>query len=250
MNTKTIKQIEPLLGVITFIAFWSSIVSMWHPYYIVSPTETFNELLELFSTRSFYQDIFSTLVGTMSGLIIGNIIGILFGLIFGYFFRLFHFSSIVIDLLRSIPATALFPLFFIIFGVGIVPKIALISFTITWIMLINSIYGVRYTSTIRKKIARLHDSGIVDLFRDIIFPEALPHIFAGLRIAVSTSLILMITFEMFFGSDYGLGHRIYESSQTYRIPELYATIFISGSIGYIFNKIVLLIEKKYLHWVK
>lgn len=244
-----LKQINPLIGIFTVTAIWYVIYYIWHPFFVVSPDETITYLMQLLINKGIYIDIFYTLSGAISGLIIGSIAGIISGMIIANFIRLYNISSAVIEFTRSIPPVALFPLFMIIFGIGITSKIALITFTITWIMLVNTFYGVIYSSKIRKKLALLYGTGKWQLFIDIIFPQALPHIFAGLRIAVSLSLILMITSEMIFGSNYGLGYRIFESSQTYRIPELYATIFISGCIGFILNKLVILIEKKNLHWV-
>lgn len=244
-----LKKFDPLIGIFIAVSLWSGIVYVWHPFFVASPFETCVKLVELLSNGGIYTDIFYTLSGAVAGLLAGCVIGITMGILIAYFMRYYNISSAVIEFVRSIPPVALFPLFMIIFGIGILSKIALITFTITWIMLINSFYGVIYSSKTRKKIAQLSGANNWQLFRDVIFPEALTHIFAGLRIAISFSLILMITSEMIFGSNYGLGYRIFESSQTYRISELYAAIFIAGSIGFSLNKLVLLIEKKKLHWI-
>lgn len=244
-----LKRLDPLIGIFLAILIWGAIVYVWHPFFMASPLEACVKLLELLSNKGIYTDIFYTLSGAVSGLLTGSVLGIMSGIILAYFSRYYDITSAVIEFARSIPPVALFPLFMIVFGIGILSKIALIAFTITWIMLVNSFYGVIYSSKIRKQIAQLSGANNWQLFQDVVFLEALPHIFSGLRIAVSFSLILMITSEMIFGSNYGLGLRVFESSQTYRISELYATIFITGCIGFLFNKIVLFIERRKLHWI-
>jgi hypothetical protein len=50
------------------------------------------------------------------------------------------------------------------------------------------------------------------------------------------TLIIVVILEMFIGTDKELGHLIYNAHMTYRIPEMYATIVITGLIGYGMNK--------------
>jgi len=55
---------------------------------------------------------------------------------------------------------------------------------------------------------------------------------------------------MFIGTNSGLGRKIIDSQITYEIPTMYATILLTGIIGYLLNLIFKLIEKKILHWKK
>ena len=50
------------------------------------------------------------------------------------------------------------------------------------------------------------------------------------------ALIIVVILEMVIGTDKGLDHLIYNAHMTYRIPEMYATIVITGLIGYGMNK--------------
>jgi NitT/TauT family transport system permease protein len=52
---------------------------------------------------------------------------------------------------------------------------------------------------------------------------------------------------MFIGTDKGLGHLIYNAHMTYRIPEMYATIVITGLIGYGMNKRFIKLEEEVIH---
>jgi len=88
-----------------------------------------------------------------------------------------------------------------------------------------------------------------NVFWKIVVPESAPGIFAGLRVALSLSFVLIIVTEMFIGTTVGLGYQIMNAQMVYRIPEMYAGIVLAGVIGYLANALMLIIQQKLLHWV-
>ena len=53
---------------------------------------------------------------------------------------------------------------------------------------------------------------------------------------------------MFIGSENGLGHRIIDAQQVLNVKDMYASILITGALGYLLNVAFLLTEKKFVHW--
>ena len=88
-----------------------------------------------------------------------------------------------------------------------------------------------------------------DTFWKIVVPESAPGIFAGLRVALSLSFVLIVVTEMFIGTNVGLGHRIINSQLIYRIPDMYAGVVLAGLVGYLGNHALLHLEGRVLHWV-
>ncbi len=88
----------------------------------------------------------------------------------------------------------------------------------------------------------------IELFRKVIFPEALPQIFSGFRVAISLSLIIVIVTEMFIGTNAGLGKRIIDAQLVYQTADMYAAILMTGVVGFLLNKIVMSIENRVVHW--
>jgi len=82
----------------------------------------------------------------------------------------------------------------------------------------------------------------------VILPDALPYITAGLRTALSLTIIIVVILEMFIGRIRDWGHLIYNAHMTYQIPEMYATIVITGLIGYGMNKGFIKLEEEVIHW--
>jgi NitT/TauT family transport system permease protein len=218
------------------------------PLFLSTPQSVFLEIINLFSSGVIIPDILLTLYRVLAGFIIACLIGIPLGLLMGYSDRIYYSLEFVVEFFRGIPTTALFPLFLLFFGIGDLSKIALTAWAAGLVLIINSMYGVHLGKELRIKSAKTMRMSGFSLFQKIIFPEALPQIFGGMRIALSLSLVIVIVTEMFIGTKFGLGHRIIDAQLVYRIPEMYATIFVTGVLGFLINKGFIFSEKIIVHW--
>ena len=242
---------------IYYVIFPALIIIVWtilsnlkiiSPLFLATPQAVFLEIFYLFSSGVIVYDLLFTLYRTILGFVIACLIGIPIGLLMGYYDKIYRSLELVVEFFRSIPATALFPLFLLFFGIGDQSKIALTAWAAGLILILNSMYGVHLGKELRIKSARTMKISGFDLFKKIIFPEALPQIFSGMRIAISLSLVIVIVTEMFIGTNFGLGHRIIDAQMVYRIPEMYAVIFIVGILGFLINKVFIYAEKEIVHW--
>ena len=152
------------------------------------------------------------------------------------------------EFFRSLPATALLPIFILAFGVNDITRIGIAFFISFWIVLINTIYGVNHSSDLRKNVALSMHATKIQIFIYVTIWEILPYIFSAMRLAISISLVIVITAEMIIGPDYGLGIKLLNSQQTFRTDYIYAIILVTGTLGFILNKIIWLSEKRIIHW--
>ena len=60
--------------------------------------------------------------------------------------------------------------------------------------------------------------------------------------------MIVIVAEMFIGSTDGLGQRVINAQMIFNMPEMYATIFGAGVLGYGLNLIFIVIERRFIHW--
>ncbi len=72
--------------------------------------------------------------------------------------------------------------------------------------------------------------------------------FVGFRTSLAFAPIVIIATEMFSGTQYGLGDRIYEARLLYQVSDMYAALLISGIIGFSMNKLFLILMEKNIHW--
>jgi NitT/TauT family transport system permease protein len=193
-------------------------------------------------------DVLATASRTIFSFFIAVIICVPLGLMMGFFPRLYEYLDLFVEFFRSIPATALIPVFVLFFGIGEKSKIILAAWTAGLMLLINTIYGVQHAKITRKQVAKTFGLSDYSYLRKIVFPEAAPAIFSGMRIAISLSLIIIIVTEIFNGGAFGLGSRIIDAQLSYRIPELYASLIFTGLIGFLLNRIIIFIERRVIFW--
>jgi len=188
-------------------------------------------LFGIFVGGTILSDIGATFMRLLIGLGIGSLLGILIGL---STLKSKGRSGLIfwIDFLRSIPAAALLPIFLLLLGLGETSKISLVIFSVTLIMSINTIYGIKNINNIRLMIAKNLLLNTWQTFVKIIFPEALPHISSGLRQSISFSFRRVVDYHLIF-----------------EISSMYAVIILIGIIGYSINKVYVLLENKKVHWM-
>ena len=233
-----------------FIWFLVTQFNLVDNFFLPGPFATFNKLFLLISQGLIIADIGATLGRVAMSFIIGSVIGLPLGLFFGSVEKIYRSFEFVIDFFRSTPATALFPLFLLLFGISDASKIAVAAFTSALIIIFNVAYGVMHSKKSRILAARIMGATKMQIFRWVLLWESLPQTFIGMRSAASLSLVVIIVTEMFIGTDAGLGRRIIDAQITYEIKTMYAVILLTGIIGYLFNLAFILLEKNVLHWTK
>lgn len=239
-----------ILVPLLLVALWwvAVLAGVANPLFLPSPIDVFKTLGVIVAKNQVTMDILVTLARTIVGFAISTLIGMLIGLIVGIDRRIYNYFEFIIDFLRSIPATALFPLLILFFGVGDVAKVTAVVFSCSLILVINTAYGVMNSRKTRLLMIQMYGATRYQRFTKVILPEALPQIFVGLRTAVSIALILIVVTEMFIGTTVGLGYRIYNAQLVYRMPEMYAAILLTGILGYVLNQCFAIAERKLIHW--
>jgi ABC-type nitrate/sulfonate/bicarbonate transport system permease component len=123
-----------------------------------------------------------------------------------------------------------------------------IAFAVFFPVLVNTIQGVRAVSPEVRDTASLLHVGPVERALRISLPAALPSIAAGLRVAVSVGLLMVVISEFVPGEGDGLGRYILFQQSQANIPELYGGILFLGLLGYVLNSLFLLAERRVLAW--
>ena len=239
-----------IIGPILLILVWAvaSQLQLFDKFFLPDPFTVIKKLIELIGSGAILGDLFSTLGRVILSFIIALVVGLPLGLFLGRSEKIYRSVEFIIDFFRSTPATALFPLFLLIFGITDKSKIAVAAFASMLIIIFNTAYGVMHAKKSRVLAAQIMGATKAQIFRWILFWESLPQTFIGLRSAISLSLVVIIVTEMFIGTNSGLGRKIIDSQITYEISTMYAVILLTGILGYLLNLLFLAVEKRVLHW--
>lgn len=235
-----------LVGAWAFASFWNLI----DPIILPPPWEVVRAMPRLFVDEGMFNDLSFTLLRLAAALLLALSIGVPTGLILGYYSSVYRSIEGILHALRSVPATALFPLLLLITGVGNWSIIVLASYPSLLIIIVSTVAGIQVANSSRIYRASLFGSNPFVLARDVLIYEAMPAILTGVRTALSYSLALVVAIEMFLGiQNLGLGRRIYDLQSVYKIPETYAAIIIAGTVGIILNLILNRLERYLLRWI-
>jgi NitT/TauT family transport system permease protein len=82
----------------------------------------------------------------------------------------------------------------------------------------------------------------------IVVPTVLPDIFGGMRVGLGTAWMTIVAAELTGGTPIGLGRLMVNYSELLRIPEVVVAMVLIGLIGFLFNEILLLLEKYLFRW--
>jgi sulfonate transport system permease protein len=250
VNSETAKSFLPIIGVVGLLAIWSFVTwQQWvDPVLLPSPVETAKALWAGMDGGAMGFDFVKTLYRTAASTAIAAAIGIPLGIVLGSSEKVYRSLEFVIDFFRSTPASAMFPLFLVLFGVGDETKISVAAFGAILVILFNVAYGVMNARKTRLLAAKVMGASRIRVLFDVMLLESLPQTFVGLRNGVSLALVIIVVAEMFIGSQDGLGHSVFEAQQLFDMPRMYAAIFAAGALGYGLNLLFILVERRFVHW--
>ncbi len=240
-----------------YIITFSAIVLLWeglswtqlvNPLFLPTPQETLNVGIRLFAEKSIYLDMVYSFIRVVIGVLAALAAGIPMGILLGYFGRIRPYVETALDFFRSIPPILVYPLSMLIFSTGEESRIAVIIFGCMLIIILNTSMGVINGNKTRVRIARIMGASWRQVLCRIVIFDALPQIFIGTRVALSMGVIVGIVTEMLVGAKYGLGSRVVYAQTAYATPEMYLTIILVGLLGLIMNKIMIMAERKIIHW--
>ena len=199
-------------------------------------------------TQEFVSAVTGSLRRLAVGFALGSILGVALGVALGSFPRARRALEPLTELLRSLPPIALVPAAIVMLGLGDRMHIAVVAFGVLFPVLVNTMEGVRaIPSELRDTASMLHIGRFERLHR-VYTPAALPSIVAGLRIALSIALVLVVVSEFAAGTGNGLGRYILYQQTQFNVPEMYGGILFLGLLGYGLNELFTLAERRLLHW--
>lgn len=193
------------------------------------------------------QDVIPSLLRTLTGFAISALLGVTIGLVTGYYRTAREWTAAVFDFLRSLPTPLLIPVALTVFGLGSRMVVAVIVTAAIWPILINTTNATRALDPTLVDTARILGlQGRALMFR-VVLPAVSPQIFAGLRVAISISLAVMVVAEILGGSS-GIGYFISNAQQSFDITGSYGGVLILCLLGWGLDTVFLVTERRLLRW--
>ncbi|NUT40426.1 MAG: ABC transporter permease subunit [Thermoactinospora sp.] len=202
----------------------------------------------LFLTGEAVDNILPSLGRMAAGFAGGALGGVVLGLAFGLSARVYDYLDGVLQFLRAIPPPALVTVFLVVFGFGLKMQLAFIMYSVVWPVLLNTADGARSVDPLHLDTGRVFRLSRTERLLRVVVPSALPKMFAGLRLALSLSLIVMVFSELLPGTSNGIGFQLTNAYSTFDLPAMWAGIVLLGVLGYLLNELFLVAERRVLTW--
>ncbi len=198
--------------------------------YVPSPVTIARAGWDLTLTGELAVDIGATLRRLVVGYVLGAVPGIALGMVMGLNRWIRAAIDPLVAAVYPVPKIAILPLLMLAFGLGDGSKVAVVAMSVLFLTIINTTAGVVQLDRIYFDVARNYGTPWHKLFLRVILPGALPTIFAGLRISLGVSLVVLVSAE-FVASDAGIGTLIWTSWQTLVIENMFVGIIVVTVLG-------------------
>jgi len=182
---------------------------------------------------------------------LGLTLGIIFGVPLGLFMGLNRFAKgffdPMVELYRPVPPLAWAPLIITVFGIDNVGKVFLLFMVSFSIMIISARAGASGTQL--SKIHAAHSLGASrwQIIREVIFPNSLPEILTGIRVAVGMCWGTLVAAEFLAGTT-GIGFVENVARKYMQYEVIWITIFVMGMLGLLFDLTIRKIIDKTIPW--
>lgn len=239
--------------------FWQaatigSLLLLWHWAAVNNPAPYLPKLqtvwagyIRLLEPDVFMSVVFPSIYRLSIGFGIAIVLGTMFGITLGYLRALDPWVRPLLEYLRFIPTVAILPASLLLFGATDLMRIFIIAFGSVFPVLLAAIDGARRGNTMLLDVARVAGLSIRERLFQVVLPGALPSIFAGVRIALSIALVMMVISELIAAND-GLGYYILRNQRLFQTANVYAGVLMIGTLGLMLTLALLAIERRVLRW--
>jgi ABC-type nitrate/sulfonate/bicarbonate transport system permease component len=216
---------------------WEVVVAIAHlnPIYLPRPTQIVIALVSMFRTSGLLHDLLATLGRIFGGFAISLVIGSLLGIWMATSERVRAIADNFIAALYPLPKVTLIPLLIIWLGTGGPFMLTISALGALFPIVINTVLGIRQCDP--GLILAARDLGATNrqIIRMVLLPSAIPSIFAGVRLGIGVSIILVVAAEMVVGK-VGLGARLYLAGQILETEQVFAVLIVLAILGVVVTK--------------
>ncbi|QSA96119.1 aliphatic sulfonate ABC transporter permease SsuC [Methylococcus sp. EFPC2] len=212
-----------------------------------SPEEVITALFGLLRSGELAQHVAVSAARALSGFVVGGSLGFALGLCNGWMSWAERLLDTSLQMLRNIPHLALLPLLILWFGIGEETKILLVVLGVFFPVYVNTLMGLKTVDPQLVEMARSYGLSGYGLFRDVLFPGALPSILVGVRYALGIMWITLIVAETVASSS-GIGYLAMNAREFMQTDVVVLSILIYALLGKLADWAAHGLERRLLAW--
>lgn len=237
----------PLIAAIVILALWELAVVVFDIHAIVLPPPTSIVEAGIEHWRALLSGFWVTLFETSIGFVLAVLIGMPLAVVMIYSKLMARTMYPLLVLAQSVPKVAVAPLVLIWLGYGLEPKIVIALLVAFFPIFVDTTTGLRSIDPNMLQLTRCLRATEWQTFWRIRMPAALPHVFAGFKVAVTLAVIGAVIGE-FVGATDGLGYIVVQSAAQSNSALTWAALILLGVIGVGLFGLIALAEAIFVPW--
>lgn len=233
-----------LLGLVLLWEAWVWLFEV--PVYLVpAPSDIWVSILANWSSLATHFQV--TLLEALAGfgLSVGIGVPIAVAIVYSRFAERVLYPILVAS--QAVPKVALAPILLVGLGYGLLPKI-IVAFLIAFFpVVVNTVTGLASVRRDTLQLMRSMGASQTDVFLKVRFPNAVPTMMAGFKVAVALAVVGAVVGE-FVGSRSGLGYLMLAATGNFDTPLVFACVVMLTLMGIVLFYSVGLVERLLGRW--
>jgi NitT/TauT family transport system permease protein len=225
------------------LAAWQVIALVVANPVLTSPAETVTQLRANLADSRFLTSVGDTVEAVAVSFVLAGAAGMLAGSVLGL--RRYWFEAVTPLLygLNSIPKITLYPIFLLIFGLGLDSRIAFGAFHGIFLMSLVMAEAVQTLAPVYRKLMQTYRLGPFRALRHVVAPALLPFLVTGLRLTFALTLIGVVIAELFSATS-GIGHELMRDVTLARTDRILALVVVVVAIALVPSWLLRLLERR------
>jgi NitT/TauT family transport system permease protein len=237
----------PAIGIVTVLVLWQLVTTTFSipDYLLPRPTEVAARIArdwaQILAAAQF--TVIEVLIGFTVSVVVG--VPLAFGIVLSRTLERIVMPMMVAS--QAIPKVAIAPILVVWLGFGLLPKVSIAFLIAFFPIVVSTVTGLKSVELDMIDLVRSMGAGTGKIMLRVRAPSALPHMFAGFKVAICLSVVGAIVGE-FVGSDTGLGYLLLTATGTLDGTLVWSTLIILIAIGVTLYMVVVRLERLAIRW--
>lgn len=236
-----------LFALFTGIVVWELLGRVFNLSFLPPFSNVIQAGWELVENGQVFGYLAASLVALVIGYGLAVISGVMLGLLMGRYRWIETMFDWYINAFLAAPKIIFVPVLYAIFGLGRGSQVAVVFLSAFFIIVINTMSGIRNVEPGYVDMARSYGASERQLFWKVLLPGALPLTMAGLRLGIGRGVKGMIKGEMFIAV-FGMGALLRKYGSRFDSEKVFAILLILICVVLVSTFIVRLFERRVISW--
>ena len=233
---------------LTFLGTWQFVhaTGLIKPLFVSDPRSVFFAFWALIQLEATWIGIRATFFAAICGLAAGSLLGIGCGILLARIPVLRRALHPYLTMFNAFPRPAFAPIFILWFGLGAMPKITVAVSIVFFVLLFNTMAGIRSVDADMAFLARSLGMSKWQQFWMVEFPHAAPTIVAGLRLGAVYAVLGVVVSEIVAANE-GLGQLLVQYTNQFAMAQSFAVLGLMAASAIVLDLCISLVQRR-LSW--